>query len=482
MQFKKFQIILSLFVCSLVLSSPVDYRKIDDVDTTLKKHTCYVKVHKHKNHNVALGNDKVSHEVNESESDNEIIQIDSGVEVEEIVESDNEIDEINKGSIDESNKGSIEGSTDEITVTDEFQKLTEDFSVVEFRGDYGLDTLLNNGGAADDTDSIDFVLSYNGYNFNRTISLVNNRMACSAMQVPNKNGNGYLFGRDFDWFTCNGLVLVNYPKTGFASISTVNTDFIKNDSGMELSDDIMKLISVVTPLDGINEKGLSISVNVVAAYEGDLGHINPGKGNLTTVLAIRTMLDKADTVDKALEILKTFNLNFSFDLNIHYLIADNTGKSAVVEFFKNEMYVTETPVMTNFYLSPEIPIGKNPGKNETAYEYLSKSDKGRLNNILAENPESIEELKKTTIYDDRYDVINERLIANPKMTLEEVRDTMKAVSQDSYESEDMGTEWTVIFDQQNLEATYYRRLNYEHGFQIKLDTKKTSSSNDQIER
>ena len=36
----------------------------------------------------------------------------------------------------------------------------------------------------------------------------NNGMACSAFQVPNENGDGdgYYFGRNFDWYDSNSTV------------------------------------------------------------------------------------------------------------------------------------------------------------------------------------------------------------------------------------------------------------------------------------
>lgn len=38
---------------------------------------------------------------------------------------------------------------------------------------------------------------------------------------------GYLFGRKFHWQACDALVVTVYPETCYASIYTVNLDFIR---------------------------------------------------------------------------------------------------------------------------------------------------------------------------------------------------------------------------------------------------------------
>jgi len=53
------------------------------------------------------------------------------------------------------------------------------------------------------------------------------------------------------------------------------------------------------------------------------------------------------------------------------------------------------------------------------------------------------------------------------MNIEEVRDTLEAAKQD-FPMYGIATAWSVIYDQKNKEAIYYNRMNYKHGFHIKL--------------
>lgn len=107
--------------------------------------------------------------------------------------------------------------------------------------------------------------------------------------------------------------------------------------------------ALYAPLDGMNEKGLAVSVNMIQ----DAATIaqDTEKPDITTTTAIRLLLNKAATVDEALELLKQYDLHASFGMMIHFAIADNSGRGVAVEYIDNEMVVSETPVVTNFYLA-----------------------------------------------------------------------------------------------------------------------------------
>jgi len=342
-------------------------------------------------------------------------------------------------------------SIQEIKATEEMTVITENFRVTEYRGDYGLDDILEAGGFDNDMDLLKYTAKYIGYNDTSVFIKNDNGMACSAFQTPSMDGNGYLFGRNFDWIYCNPLVMVTYPDHGYSSISTVNTDFInwlsENIPYEELHEkivnhpqdinqvpeDILRITSIYIPMDGINEKGLSISVNMVTG-NWTIHQKAPGKKNLTTLSLVRVMLDKAATVDEALDIIKNTNLHASFDYLNHYLISDATGKSVTVEYINGEAVVTETKIITNFYIAKELE-GEGYGQ-------------------------------------DRYDTIIKKMTEYPKMNADHVRDTLKAVED--------GTQWSIVYDQVNKEATYYLRGNFEQGYHIKLDGDTTMADNETL--
>lgn len=118
----------------------------------------------------------------------------------------------------------------------------------------------------------------------------------------------------------------------------------------------------------MNEQGLCVSVNMIqdsAKIEQDTN-----KPDITATTAIRLLLDKAATVDEALELLKRYDLHGSMGMMIHFAIADANGNSVAIEYIDNEMVVIETPVLTNFYLAEGEKNGIGTQQSHKRYEIL----------------------------------------------------------------------------------------------------------------
>ena len=324
-----------------------------------------------------------------------------------------------------------ESENNYISMTTEITELEPGFSAVRYDSDYAFDLFLEQGGASSDQDVLQF-LTETLFKGNVGLQMSGGVFGCSTIFVSNTDG-GYLFCRNIDWHTCDALVAAAYPEEGYAPISTVNQDFIRKDAGFAvnmLTDEMMTVAALYAPLDGMNEKGLCVSVNMI--QDGEAIHQNTGKPNITTTTAVRLMLDKATTVREALELLQQYDLHSSMEYMVHFAIADNDGNSVAVEYVDNEMIVTETPILTNFYLAAGEKNGVGTQQSHT-----------------------------------RFEILMETLEENPSMTAQEVRDALDSVSKDNF-GEFESTEWSVVFDQTDLTAAYYHRENYETGYSFQL--------------
>ena len=318
-----------------------------------------------------------------------------------------------------------------ITPTSEITELERGFSAVRYDGDYSFDQFLEQGGAGSDQDVLHF-LTDTVFGRDYGLQMGGDAFGCSTISVKNADG-GYLFGRNFDWQTCDALVVTAYPMNGYASISTVNLDFVKQGAGFVshfMTDEIMTTAALYAPLDGMNEKGLCVSVNMIQD-SATIGQ-NTEKPDITTTTAIRLMLDQAATTEEALQLLAQYDLHASMNYMIHFAIADSEGNSVAVEYVDDEMIVTETPVLTNFYLAEGDKNGVGTQQSHTRFEILT--------NALEENSD---------------------------MTALEVRDTLDSVSKDNF-NEYESTEWSIVFDQSALTAVYYHREDYEKGYTFQL--------------
>ena len=313
-----------------------------------------------------------------------------------------------------------------IVLSEKITELTDGLSAVRHTGDYGFDEFLEQGGASSDAEVVSFLLESGIADFGNLL-FGGNPFGCSTLAVKDENGNA-LFGRNFDWNTCHAMIVQNAPKNGYASISTVNMDFI-TVSGIRLSslpDEIQALAGLYAPLDGLNEMGLAVSVNMI--QDNTTIEQNTDKPDITTTTAVRLLLDQAADVEEAIELLNSYDLHASFGYMVHFAIADKSGRSVAVEYVNNEMLVTETPAVTNFYLS-----------------------EGEKNGIGTQQSH------------ERYEILMNRLNASETMEMNDVRDALDSVSKDNF-GEFESTEWSIVMNQTTGEVRYYHREDYNTAY------------------
>ena len=323
-----------------------------------------------------------------------------------------------------------------ISPTLEIVELENGFSTVRYDGDTGFDDFLSQGGASSDGEVVEYLAGnlLSGLNLG---DLLGGIFGCSTIAVQSPDGDS-LFGRNFDWENCEAMVVESHPENGYASLSTVNMDFITQNVGggmvdMALNlDEVKTLAALYAPLDGMNEAGLAVSVNMI--QDSAAIQQNTDKPDITTTTAIRLLLDKAGNVDEALELLGQYDLHGSMGMMIHFAIADSTGRSAAVEYVDNEMTVIETPVLTNFYLAAGEKYGIG---TEQSHE--------------------------------RYDILLNQLEETPQMGMEEVRDALDSVSKDNF-GEFESTEWSIVMNLSAGEARYYHRENYNQNYTFRLES------------
>ncbi len=201
--------------------------------------------------------------------------------------------------------------------------------------------------------------------------------ACTCFASLSCEG-AMLLGRNFDWMDSNpALLLFADPPDAFASVSMVDISYLGFGSSIPSWSDRSRLLyAVYMPFDGMNEHGLA--VGMMAVPEANCGH-DPQKPTISGLNAIRLMLDYAKDVNEAVALLSEYNIAFGGP-PLHYLIADATGFSAVVECVDGDMRVlpNEQPwqVSTNFVISE---AGKQGGearcwRYRSAHEALDQAN------------------------------------------------------------------------------------------------------------
>lgn len=325
-----------------------------------------------------------------------------------------------------------DGKTEVITPDTEIRQLENGLSAVRYDGDYWFRQFLERGGASSDSEVVRFITGQLQLG-SADIGFGTGGFGCSTLAVKNTEGEA-LFGRNFDWENCEAMIVQSAPSDGYASISTVNMDFIRSGYGAGLSNlpnEIKTLIALYAPLDGMNEKGLAVSVNMI--QDSDVINQDTGKPDVTTTTAIRLLLDRAADVEEALTLLRQYDMHSSMGMMVHFALADKSGRSVAVEYVGNEMVVTETPVLTNFYLAPGEKQGIGTSQSHTRYEILMK-----------------------------------RVNEGGAVSMDGVRDALDSVSKDNF-GEFESTEWSIVFNLEQGEARYYHRENYENSYLFRVN-------------
>ncbi|MDO1605319.1 C45 family peptidase [Lactobacillus sp. YT155] len=243
------------------------------------------------------------------------------------------------------------------------------FYEMTYKGDYGFDDFLKEG-ASNDTELVQFVSKKLLKGLPLNIKVPDLGCATFTARTPD---NQKVFGRNFDLDYSPSMLVHTNPDKGYKSISMVNLAFLgfKKETMNNYQKRILALAAPYIPLDGVNEKGLSVGVLLLDDKPTDQ---KTSKVDINTTTAIRLMLDKAKNVDEAVKLLKKYDMHSSANSTYHFHIADASGKSVVVEYVNNKMKLVQPTknyqYATNFYLSPE----KNKmGKGFDRYAVLEKT-------------------------------------------------------------------------------------------------------------
>lgn len=215
---------------------------------------------------------------------------------------------------------------------------------------------------------------------------------CTSFQALKQGGDGYWYGRNYDFFKNPTLVTVSHPKDGYASIGVSDMShfgYSLEKLPKSFLSKVLCLASIYAPVDGINEKGVCTSI---MALPHQASQQNTGRHVVGTTVIMRLILDRCATVQEALDLVNSLDIRHDAAVGsgYHYMVADASGDCAVIEFDKddgwktmivrkedgaNSMLVTNHLLSPKFYTTEPDPAVGNPKSHswwryETAGAYL----------------------------------------------------------------------------------------------------------------
>ena len=306
--------------------------------------------------------------------------------------------------------------------------------------------------------------------------LSNKAPGCSSVICKNSDGIPVI-GRNYDLDIRSGgavIVIHTSPCDGYKSVGVADGaqfGLSFNDLNNNTANKELMLYAPYYTMDGVNEKGFACSVMLL--NEGACVQFTQ-KNWLPSTLVVRYLLDNADSVDKAIELLKNMDLRNDYfiepllaDVSFHWAITDNSGKKAVIEYVDGNMVVNEYPL--------KVKYNETDGTMQTEYP---KEEKGYL---ISTNFYVSEGVKNTKCDSGkwRYETLEKLMSENPAPTKEQLRDIMKSAKYYMNDKEyiytmekegldpkkpenwDWITIWTDILNTSDKTLSFWSRENYD---------------------
>lgn len=270
-----------------------------------------------------------------------------------------------------------------------------------------LDDFVAQGGVSNDQQLVDFIVKH----FTKglfDLQITTPDAGCSSFTATAADGD-YLFGRNYDSDMTNVCIVFTEASPGrHATMSTIDMKYLGIDPNKNMDTIQEKLRCVAAayaPLDGINDAGVACAIYISGQPKIPTDQ-NTGKPGFTPTTLIRLILDYADNLEEAIEIASAYDMHDSASTTCHYMVADPSGRSAILEWVgqsndtdldgsQRQLKVTyscsdddvgtmeakyDSQVITNFilqkdyYSSADGPQGGGHDRYARMWEELEKTD------------------------------------------------------------------------------------------------------------
>lgn len=328
-------------------------------------------------------------------------------------------------------------SPEAIETLNSLVKVSDNYYRIEYTVDYALDELLAKGAATED-ELNEFVSAQllGGLPFYHYAPA----LACSAFSAITPDGD-YITGRNLDIADAQNTLVYTRPENGYASVSTASGLLLGYYDSMpdSLMGRLFLLAAPYFPVEGMNEKGFTVSILLL--YAAPPVNQETGKIPVTTSLAVRLLLDKAATVEEGIGLMASYDMHSIANSNIHFLLTDATGDSAVIEYVEGEMRILRSngngQVVTNFFLSPDV-----------VEEYRDGEDRLEILQAVLDESKGIVTAEKAM----------------------EMLDSVKAVHDyDELSGIDYNTSYSIVFNNTKGTLDICTNMNYDEVYSFTLD-------------
>lgn len=250
------------------------------------------------------------------------------------------------------------------------------------------------------------------------------------------HGDQHAFGKNYDWTVEDGLVIINKRRVSKTALANSGADPIQparwtsrygsmtfNQYGREL------------PMGGMNETGLVIESMLLTETEYPAPDSRPSISGLQW---IQYQLDNFSTVEEVIASDSQLRISPGRDPGIHYLACDRAGDCASIEFLHGKMVVHTNETM------PVKTLANSTYRESIEYLKRHHGSGAELPTLSSVN--SLDRFVRAAHMVKTYDPKTQR------SPVDYAFDILKNVRSS------MDTQWSIIYDMQNLRA-FFRTLS-----------------------
>lgn len=265
--------------------------------------------------------------------------------------------------------------------------------------------------------------------------------ACSTFLLEKENQ--FLLAKSYDWIVEDGLVFVNKRQIAKQAMTADHPmQWISRYGGVIFTQAGREL-----PMGGMNETGLSIEL----MWLDDTTYPLPDSRSAIYELQwIQYQLDTACSVDEILESNNILRIDRNSKSLIHFIVVDNTGNRAIIEFIDGQMIVHArsemlVPVLTNHTYQNSLEFLKEHqgfGGEKTPLAGFASLDRFvRISTLLQEFDLSADGANTTTAFRLLSSVANFGETNHEEASFENMELLMRA-------------KWNIVYDVSNKEIHF----------------------------
>ncbi|MDD6050146.1 MAG: linear amide C-N hydrolase [Clostridiales bacterium] len=325
------------------------------------------------------------------------------------------------------------------------------------------------------------------YDGNPVINMLLNKFGqydagCSAFTTWNETGECFLTARNYDYrhkdpdgaYTGLNVAVHCAPEGKYKSLGIADACWLSLAGGAYYAgvlddgttDTSLAVLLPYLCVDGINEKGVSISILKLDVKDGETAVDQQESGKIAISISVlaRYILDNCATVEEAVAMAQKYNIRNTAGMDFHLFVTDATGASAVLEWRYNQLTVTDTNAVTNFYVGYDD--AEDRYKDGVCTEKAAK-----LDNTVREYHygygHGYHRFTGMVSALERYiDFTQEGYMT--KMTPAQAMRILSVAAQDPGTEATSMTQYSVIYDAQHGSATVWLGQDYETSYNLSI--------------